>query len=795
MARIGGPPQPPRAAEWIPFGELTHRLQTETGGEILDRIVDQLEPYLAPMGMLEPGAFAPTTLARTRPLHRHFLEAAEEQFEPARNFRHMFPAVLSRVLDDCLDEGGQVSRSKVAEKLGPEGVELFDALARAEGPTPALGDRFSYDPLRTEDLARASTVIHPPEMKALEWAQSLAEPGAFEGMKFYGLQHLFLSSASLFEAIESLGVDPGDMYLQGKNYSTNFATAAYMEAKGARVNPASKKVCSAKNFEKVMEAAILQDLGELVAQIPASSLKDPKPEVLLIDDGGKAIELLHRDFPEYAPCFVCVEQTRRGARAVRDIPELKCPVINVAESVAKLESESPMIGHSVVLEVTKKLSNLEHAGVDLGRSSAVLGYGSVGAAVTKAMLERGFEVHVYDPDPIRRSLALREAEANGWGDRLVVHAELSDALPHAKTLVSCVGKPTLGPAQHAQLPDGAVLVNAASSNDELDPDSLMPFAVTQGVQDTGGRTWTRFQDNVICMGHANAEAHSSHVTRLPSGKEFLLVNGGYVVNMTGERDPIPPRYIQLTRTLLFLGALSAKDQFGKPGLHDVPKALQKELVDRVQTELAQTNESLYAPDWELHDPQSREPPHRPSPAVMQALGLNLERSYPEDTIFGYRLGRTEAGTVEHTANVNYGPGDQNVTLSQVVMHRLSSDLERYLPRIGFALRLKQDSGISEADLSKADPDLVRGHFAELYSRYLLVALDYFASSQRTTLDSEQTSKLLTRFLAEASMDAIPVLESLQRNPDAKVRRLAQSAYRALRAKPAVAVPVQTTRVA
>ena len=81
--------------------------------------------------------------------------------------------------------------------------------------------------------------------------------------------------------------------------------------------------------------------------------------------------------------------------------ELKCAVANVAETWAKLDWESPMIGHSVVLEVDRKLDRLERAGVPQAKNSLVLGCGAVGGGVARAMLKRGIDVHLYDKDPAR----------------------------------------------------------------------------------------------------------------------------------------------------------------------------------------------------------------------------------------------------------------------------------------------------------------------------------------------------------------------------------------------------------
>ncbi len=62
------------------------------------------------------------------------------------------------------------------------------------------------------------------------------------------------------------------------------------------------------------------------------------------------------------------------------------------------------------------------------------------------------------------------------------------------------------------------------------------------------------------------------------GRRFYLINGGFPVNFDGGVDPIVPEKIQLTRSLLYLGALQASYS-QQPGLHDLDGRLQRMLLD------------------------------------------------------------------------------------------------------------------------------------------------------------------------------------------------------------------------
>ena len=79
-------------------------------------------------------------------------------------------------------------------------------------------------------------------------------------------------------------------------------------------------------------------------------------------------------------------------------------------------------------------------------------------------------------------------------------------------------------------------------------------------------------------------------------KQVLLVNQGEVVNFDGSVDPIPPRYIQLTRGLLFLGSVQAM-KTTQPGIHALSDETQQRWSKAVEAELAATSESLTHPTF------------------------------------------------------------------------------------------------------------------------------------------------------------------------------------------------------
>jgi hypothetical protein len=626
----------------------------------------------------------------------------------------------------------------------------------------------------------------------------------------------------MFNAINGLGVAHSDMRFLGKVYSTNHRVMAELESKGAVVDRTSVKV-RGKDFAKAMHESITEQLRGLIETLPRPSVftadgpqfaEKPTPRVLLIDDGAEAIKVLHEQFPEYVPFFVCVEQTRRGARILHEMQEkgeLKCPVANVAETWAKLEWESPMIGHSVVLEVSRKLDRLEQAGVPAANNSLVLGCGAVGGGVARAMLRRGSDVHLYDKDPAR-SAALKTAMVAEGLDaaRIHVHLDKHEALAKGEVLVSCVGVRTLEREDHAFLPNGAVLVNAASADDELGPQDLLAFRKsTESVHDERGNLWGTFRGKAINLGKANAEAHSDEVV-VRDGKELYLVNNGYVVNMTGERDPIPPRYIQLTRSLLLLGAITAKRAAdagagadGGVGLHDVPREWQEALVHLVQRDLKKTGEDLKRPSWDSKAADKLAPEEVLTPpadvvarADAEAAGTAPIESYGDadraaydfpslptrpmtdvvrekgTAIYGLKIGRTSAGSKEALI-AKQVEGSSSLSIDGAALYQAMTAVSRHhgLQLRGSLRAPGQDTpfvdkarvefvepGTFKAEGTPGDAhrfEALYGHFSAMFTRQ---ALQH--TLNRAPTADEQAASLKALFAANV-VDAGPWLRGLQ----------------------------------
>lgn len=372
-----------------------------------------------------------------------------------------------------------------------------------------------------------------------------------------GLQHLLGSTVTLVDRIAGRRVDPGNVLLLGKPYSTCPGVLHYLQTeRDYWVHPESTRQAEACDNDSVMDSRIRSVLARM-RRCLAMADDCEKGRVLLIDDGGRAIRLLHSpEFADLAPRFTCVEQTRCGIRTIAGL-DLRMPVVNVAESWVKLDHESPMIAESVITELSKQLAVMKLMGIYAGRRALVIGYGAIGQAVAGDLRRNGYEVRIFEKSPSKRAAAAREG--------FCVHAELRAALREGGAIIGCTGLPSMGPADYEHIRSGAVLISASSADVEFCAWHLRAAGECLGRPETFGACEPSRRPT-------SAYHPCFSLYRIGCGAgSFYLVNGGYPVNFTGGVDPIEPRRIQLTRSLLYLGALQAS-QTRSPGLHDLDEA-------------------------------------------------------------------------------------------------------------------------------------------------------------------------------------------------------------------------------
>jgi hypothetical protein len=280
--------------------------------------------------------------------------------------------------------------------------------------------------------------------------------------------------------------------------------------------------------------------------------------ILIVDDGGLAIESARLTWNGPARALIAMEQTRRGTRLLRASHNegLAFPVINVAESQSKLALESSIIAESVVRCVDERL---KEAGRDLADLDPVLvvGYGSVGSAVARVFRARDVAVEVADSDNRRMKLAVEEG----------FHAEpFGSAISRAGVVVGCTGTNWMHPSLLATLRGEQVILASASTAD-IEFWSAKQLSLERVPYPP---------EADACDASVFRAMHSSYA--LKTCPRHWILNGGFPCNFDGSVDPIPPHDIQLTRALILAGACSAVTAT-QDGLVPLPRAVDRWIGD------------------------------------------------------------------------------------------------------------------------------------------------------------------------------------------------------------------------
>jgi S-adenosylhomocysteine hydrolase len=173
----------------------------------------------------------------------------------------------------------------------------------------------------------------------------------------------------------------------------------------------------------------------------------------------------------------------------------------------------------------------------------------------------------------------RARKANRSGFRV---AEKAQALPGAEVVIGATGTCSLTLDDLRLLPSGAVVASASSKQVEIDMEGLARASRSRAPV-----------------------AASSPLVRLPTvryqlGRAQLTVLGdGWPVNFDGDVEDIPAGLIQLTRAVMFAGALQAagiKTNYTKNrGMMPLDSKVDRQILRRFRA-LDQH------PSWQAHDP-------------------------------------------------------------------------------------------------------------------------------------------------------------------------------------------------
>jgi S-adenosylhomocysteine hydrolase len=390
-----------------------------------------------------------------------------------------------------------------------------------------------------------------PKLPLLGSLSTFWDEVEFTNTVLVGIQHLLASTAPLMSKLEEAGLGYNRMFLLGKVYSSNPQSAEALKRLGISVHPGSLKLNRVTLFEDY-RIQLRRAAADLIATANEQLQFQPKPRRLLVlDSGGTLIGLVNRHRANIDAEVVAVEQTRSGARAIRDLTKPLFPVINVAESRAKLRHESPYIASAIIDKIRVELQKLPTEMDLIPLKALVVGAGAVGMEVAKQLTNKVAELTVYDPDDERVAVARKTG---------LLTSGLQAGLSRSQLIIGCVGKSWLPKNSERHIRDGAILVSGSSSNVEF-----LGLRLLDGRDEDGFKL-----------------VHCSYPVKVPNGTAWIL-NAGFPVDFDGSPAPIPLHIIQYTMALMLAGAYQAIDGSSKrPGLLGLDERLQGFLIREAQ---------------------------------------------------------------------------------------------------------------------------------------------------------------------------------------------------------------------
>jgi hypothetical protein len=397
-----------------------------------------------------------------------------------------------------------------------------------------------------------------PLIKRVFAPNALKQTLPFAGYNILAVQHLLGASLPFFDMFEKGGVKPSDIHLIGKAYSSHPLIINQLQKRGYHLSFDDIFYNdTTQPYETILENRIAQEFQKLHEKMSG------KQKWLIIDDGAKAIKLLHKRYRSITGNFTCVEQTSRGSRVVNSL-DLLCPVIDVARSKTKTILEAPMIAESMVEEFVALLKQWQRSKIYRLADNKVLllGYGFIGESVAPRLLKHGFDVVIHDPDSDR----MLQASLKG----LTTIKSLEEVYKKISVLVGCSGTQVIPEEDFAKLKNGTMIVNMASTDTEFSSWKLRARGkiIYQNILAS---------DLQYLKAYMPLPWRSLYEVSLDKDKYFYLANGGFPIDFCGKINPVPLKDIQLTSSLLFAGSLQAV-QVNQAGFVELDLASQDKIV-------------------------------------------------------------------------------------------------------------------------------------------------------------------------------------------------------------------------
>lgn len=367
---------------------------------------------------------------------------------------------------------------------------------------------------------------HPtPNLLVLEKIVSIAKNANvadydLEHTAIIGVQHILETTASLLESIIQLGINPSNIYICGKCYSTCPEVKNSISNMG--INLFDESIPTKLGG---YQEACKKDINLMWQQLKIDAPKKKIKKIIILDDGGRCFELM-------PPCMrfhyeiAGLEQTR-GGLYVEELKHLAFPIVEVASSVVKRMLEPPFIAEAVINKVNE---TMPHFNINKETVCGIVGYGAIGQALAKHLANSGYTVLIYDEN-IDLLLGAKSS-------RIFPFESLKTLITNSQCVFGCTGKDISAGLDLLNFINKDTVFISCTSEDKEFLSLLEELDKTNTVQKN------------------NPLKDITYTTK--NSSKITIAAGGFPVNFFGLTPwNVPSRHIAITQALLLLGVLQA----------------------------------------------------------------------------------------------------------------------------------------------------------------------------------------------------------------------------------------------
>jgi len=298
------------------------------------------------------------------------------------------------------------------------------------------------------EFGRKEIKIAENEMPGLMSLRKLyGESKPLKGARIAGCLHMTVQTAVLIETLTALGAEV--QWSSCNIFSTQDHAAAAIAATGVPVY--AWKGETDEEYEWCVEQTLV--------------FPDGQPLNMILDDGGDLTNLVHKSDKTFNGVklidgvFGLSEETTTGVHnlyKMRDAGKLKCPAININDSVTKSKFDNLYGCRESLVDGIKRATDVMLA----GKVAVVAGYGDVGKGSAQSLRAFGCRVMITEIDPINALQAAME------GYEVTTMEKAAPQSNIVVTATGCMG--ILTPEILKSLPNDAIVCNIGHFDCEID---------------------------------------------------------------------------------------------------------------------------------------------------------------------------------------------------------------------------------------------------------------------------------------------------------------------------------------